>query len=251
MVRFTVLVIYDIDGVLADVSPDFEPGSHVREALEALSQRNDWKRQDISRAITFFERERFPQREMVGLAKAGDRFSALARIGLPLTDEDVALAVKVQREVYAAAYDWIPGAREHLLRMRYDEVSTATLSDRDYVGLAAAERLGIYELVDDHFDSCLTGKRKPEPGAYQLPLQTMADSPESTIYSDDRLENVLAANALGMNGVLALGNRGWANDHRHDPAVRDYLSRGGLAVESLDELVTTGIIERVRRASVR
>ncbi|MBS0971194.1 glucose-1-phosphatase [Chimaeribacter arupi] len=46
------------------------------------------------------------------------------------------------------------------------------------------------------------GMRKPEPGIYQYVLRREAVTPDQTVFFDDSLENVEAARALGIEGVL-------------------------------------------------
>ncbi|MDU6411631.1 MAG: glucose-1-phosphatase [Yersiniaceae bacterium] len=46
------------------------------------------------------------------------------------------------------------------------------------------------------------GMRKPEPGIYQYVLRREAVTPEQAVFFDDSLDNVEAARALGIEGVL-------------------------------------------------
>jgi len=46
------------------------------------------------------------------------------------------------------------------------------------------------------------GMRKPEPGIYQYVLRREAVTPDQAVFFDDSLENVEAARALGIEGVL-------------------------------------------------
>jgi putative hydrolase of the HAD superfamily len=43
---------------------------------------------------------------------------------------------------------------------------------------------------------------KPEPAIYHHLLEKLGTRPEETLFIDDRAENVAAANALGMNGLV-------------------------------------------------
>jgi putative hydrolase of the HAD superfamily len=68
--------------------------------------------------------------------------------------------------------------------------------------------------------SCYTGRRKPDPAAYEYALALTQHAPEEVVFLDDRPENVGAARRLGLQGV-----------HVRDPArVADDLGRVGVRV---------------------
>lgn len=50
--------------------------------------------------------------------------------------------------------------------------------------------------------SCDVGLLKPDPAIYELALEWLSVSPRNAIFVDDMPENVAAAQALGMAGVL-------------------------------------------------
>ncbi|MFJ8660392.1 HAD family hydrolase [Streptomyces sp. NPDC093795] len=60
-----------------------------------------------------------------------------------------------------------------------------------------------------HFDvrafSCRTGHAKPDPAAYAWCLRALAAPPRDVLFVDDREENVAAAHAAGLHGVLFTG----------------------------------------------
>ncbi|GAA2497365.1 HAD-IA family hydrolase [Streptomyces gobitricini] len=60
-----------------------------------------------------------------------------------------------------------------------------------------------------HFEvrgvSCRIGHAKPEPGAYAWCLRALAAEPADVLFVDDREENVGAARAAGLRGVLFTG----------------------------------------------
>lgn len=57
-----------------------------------------------------------------------------------------------------------------------------------------------------HFDlfvySCEIGMRKPDREIYDYTLSNIKVNPEEAVFIDDREENIAAANALGMHGIL-------------------------------------------------
>jgi HAD superfamily hydrolase (TIGR01509 family) len=60
---------------------------------------------------------------------------------------------------------------------------------------------GIADLFDPVVISAHIGVMKPDPAAYQALLDALNCPENQTIFIDDRLENVLAARALGMHGI--------------------------------------------------
>ena len=55
-----------------------------------------------------------------------------------------------------------------------------------------------------HFDtlifSCIEGHRKPHAPIYELTLQRLQTTPEETLFVDDKEENVMGAQKVGMHG---------------------------------------------------
>jgi putative hydrolase of the HAD superfamily len=69
-------------------------------------------------------------------------------------------------------------------------------------------RVKIFELHDLFkftFTSCYMGLRKPDPKIYTRALGILGVTPERSVFIDDRLENVAAAAALGMNAIRFTG----------------------------------------------
>jgi putative hydrolase of the HAD superfamily len=62
-------------------------------------------------------------------------------------------------------------------------------------------RFGLYRLFTSFFSSCYTGRRKPDPPAYQLVLDVLRRTPEDVLFIDDRTENLTPARALGMQTI--------------------------------------------------
>jgi len=55
------------------------------------------------------------------------------------------------------------------------------------------------------FTSCYMGIRKPDPNIYRRALGIVGKSAERTLFIDDRLENVAAAAAVGMQAIHFTG----------------------------------------------
>jgi len=63
-------------------------------------------------------------------------------------------------------------------------------------------RLDVDELFDLVVDSCLEGIRKPDPVIYERALERLGIGPEAAVFLDDFEQNVVAARALGMHGIV-------------------------------------------------
>jgi len=58
------------------------------------------------------------------------------------------------------------------------------------------------DLFDVVIDSCHTGVRKPDPRIYRMALDAVDADAEAAVFLDDHPENVRAAEALGIRGIL-------------------------------------------------
>jgi len=61
------------------------------------------------------------------------------------------------------------------------------------------EQLSIFDKI---YSSCEIGLRKPDAESFQYILEDLEVQPAETIFFDDRVENIEAANKLGINSVL-------------------------------------------------
>lgn len=108
---------------------------------------------------------------------------------------------------------WIKGFREHIRPhsqvielargLGTEGVKTAVLSNTIRPHLEIIRESGIYDLFDIKIFSCEVGLSKPQPEIYSYTLDKIEVDPESCIYIDDSVENLLPAKKLGMKTVLA------------------------------------------------
>ena len=66
-------------------------------------------------------------------------------------------------------------------------------------------RIGAFDLhavFHVFFSSCYTGRRKPDPDAYQYALQITQRDPDESLFLDDRPENIAVAARLGLRTIL-------------------------------------------------
>ncbi|MCW5881233.1 MAG: HAD family hydrolase [Anaerolineae bacterium] len=80
--------------------------------------------------------------------------------------------------------------------------SVALLSNAFPSLLDALAHLGIVGRFDPLVISAFEGVEKPDPAIYHAALRAAAVAPEEAVFVDDLAENVAAADALGMTGVL-------------------------------------------------
>ncbi|WP_437114369.1 HAD-IA family hydrolase [Streptomyces cyaneofuscatus] len=103
-------------------------------------------------------------------------------------------------------------------------VTNATLQLDDDLAL-----LGLTDLADAVVSSAVEQVAKPDPAIYRIAAERAGVPMERCLFVDDRQENVDAATALGMTGVLyrepadlrrALGPYAYEAPERQRPAVR-------------------------------
>ncbi len=90
--------------------------------------------------------------------------------------------------------DWLRTLRPHY---RTGLLSNAWLDLRDLI-----HRLGLADAFDQMIISAEERLMKPDPAIYRLTLERLGVAPEEAVFVDDREENIAAARALGMHGVL-------------------------------------------------
>ncbi|MEX0330825.1 MAG: HAD family hydrolase [Puniceicoccaceae bacterium] len=98
-----------------------------------------------------------------------------------------------------------PGAI-NLLRVLKNNYKIACLSNTNPVHIdALRERTDILDLLDQCFLSYQTGLVKPDRAAFADVVETMGLRPPECLFLDDRLKNVRAARALGMQAEKVVG----------------------------------------------
>ncbi|KAH9858423.1 HAD-like protein [Lenzites betulinus] len=78
-------------------------------------------------------------------------------------------------------------------------LSNISLPDYEYIMALDSDWTSIFDRV---FPSALVGERKPHLGAYRMVLSEMNLDPHTTVFVDDKLDNVVSARSLGMHGVV-------------------------------------------------
>jgi len=84
------------------------------------------------------------------------------------------------------------------IKPRYKVVA---LSNAEIETIPICNKIGIYEPFDSVFLSCELGMAKPESGIYQRVLGDCKCAPEEAVFIDDKLENILGAQHLGIKTI--------------------------------------------------
>ncbi|KZT29007.1 HAD-like protein [Neolentinus lepideus HHB14362 ss-1] len=101
-----------------------------------------------------------------------------------------------------------------------------------------------WSVFDDVYKSSDAGQRKPNLGFYRYVVDGAALDPYSTVYIDDKLENVLVARSLGMHGLVFDNQKKVMRALRN--LIGDPVQRGRSFLESnaghLDSFTNTGVM---------
>lgn len=100
------------------------------------------------------------------------------------------------------SYSWLDGTEALLADLDARGVPMHALSNYSQWFELIDEKLGLSRYLEWSFVSCVTGHRKPDAEAYLCACRALQLPPERFVFVDDRAENVEAAVALGMRGVL-------------------------------------------------
>jgi 2-haloacid dehalogenase len=196
-------LIFDLGGVLVDWNPRYLMASVIP---------------DPERLAWFLEHVAAP--EFQGPVDAGRPFAeAVSERSARFPD----WAAEI--EAYAARWpEMVRGAvagTEDLLR-DLDEAGAPLFALSNWPAdtfWVARERFGVLEVFADIVVSGFVGLSKPDPRIFALALERFGRRPEECTFVDDRAENVAAAAALGIEGVVFHD----ATSLREAPAVRAWL----------------------------
>ena len=149
---------------------------------------------DIMNSPTWFEYERGRVSQAECYARVGEEF------GVPQADVDEAL--KQARESLRPNEELLALVRELKARfagrLRVFALSSISLPDYEYVIKLPTD----WSIFDKVFPSALLGERKPDLAAYEKVVQETGVDPSTTVFVDDKIENVEAARTLGIHGIV-------------------------------------------------
>jgi glucose-1-phosphatase len=187
-------LIFDLGGVLVDVDVQ-----HTVAAFARLSGKTD---QEIVQSY-----QKYPQffaYERGELSDAEFRIFVQQVFSFQAADDVIDAA-------WNAMITGLPEGSLKMLEMLKQHYALAVLSNTnqihlDYINQRILPRYSSHSSLNHyfhkHYYSHLVGKRKPEPEIYLQVLEENAIDPATTLFLDDRIENIAAAKALGIQTKL-------------------------------------------------
>ncbi|KAG6857679.1 hypothetical protein H0H87_004095 [Tephrocybe sp. NHM501043] len=201
--RYTA-IIFDLGDVLFKWSSDTKTSISPRTLRDILS------------SPTWFDYERGRLSESECYAKVGEEFI--------LESDEIASAFQQARDSLQADNQLIALIRELKAQshgqLQVFAMSNISLPDYEVLRSKPAD----WSIFDQVFTSGAAGERKPNLGFFTQVLSATGVDPHSTIFVDDRSENVLSARSLGLHGII------FDNSHNVGRALRnlvgDPIARG-------------------------
>lgn len=122
----------------------------------------------------------------------------MGRLGLPPAEAAVFMA----EYPYERFMKPVPHAREVLRALRAQGLKIGVLSNTLPSIDRTLEAVGLDDLVDVAVATCAVGVHKPDAGAFLHAADALGLQPAKILFVDDKLENVEAARALGMQATV-------------------------------------------------
>jgi putative hydrolase of the HAD superfamily len=116
-----------------------------------------------------------------------------------LSSEDIARLIEIDNRSWTHPNPVMPGWARQL---RQAGIRTAILSNMPVPVRDAVERCEWLPEFDCRTYSCDLGITKPSPEIYEHCVAKLGIAPSETLFLDDRPENIRAAEALGMHGIV-------------------------------------------------
>ena len=122
------------------------------------------------------------------------------------------------REIIFTHYRWLEGMRSLLQELSEQGHTICTLSNYPSWYTVLRRKMNLDAVVQHHFVSYELGVRKPKPQIYHKVLNRLEIEPHEAVFVDDRLENVTAAQKVGIHAyhfkdvtslVRAFHDKGW------------------------------------------
>jgi len=105
------------------------------------------------------------------------------------------------RECLRRSYAWVDGMEDLAAELKSLGYEMHALSNYSTWYEMIEESLNLSRFLSWTFVSCLTGLRKPDPGAYLGAAAQLQVAPTQCLFIDDRPENVRAAKDVGMDAI--------------------------------------------------
>jgi HAD superfamily hydrolase (TIGR01509 family) len=105
------------------------------------------------------------------------------------------------RRCVMEAFEWLDGMESLLEELHAAGHEMHALSNYPVWYEMIEEKLRLSRYLQWSFVSCRTGVRKPDPQAYLQAAEMLDVSPGDCLFIDDRIRNVEAAQAVGMDAI--------------------------------------------------
>ena len=186
------LVLFDIGNVLLSINP-----AHVAFPLDGLGTEEASRVEEVvdafrgSEVYMRFEHGRASVEEFCAAVRAEFRSS--------LSDEEI-----------AHHYLRILGPEKEGMLLLVEDlkrlgVRVAALTNTDPIHLGAISQYPAVRALERVIASCVTGRKKPAPEAFQDALRRLDASPKETYFTDDLHANVEGARAAGIRADVFEG----------------------------------------------
>lgn len=120
-------------------------------------------------------------------------------IGKPVPDK----CGEIAKMMYKDKFVFFPEVIRLINELKKQGFRLAVLSNMfPYQTKVISENNG-YDLFDNTFISCERGLRKPDLEFYELVIKEMNGAPKECLFIDDKEENLVPAEKLGMKTILA------------------------------------------------
>jgi putative hydrolase of the HAD superfamily len=179
------LVLFDIGGVLGS---------------------NGWDREQRAHAVARFGLDaddfQYRHEETVGALESGDitldEYLDLTALCAPATVS----RQDFKRYMFSLSEPWPESIAVARVLADTGRVRMATLNNESAeLNVYRIERFGLHEIFPTFFTSCWMGVRKPTREIYTRVLGMTQADPATTLFVDDRLQNLAPAQALGMHTI--------------------------------------------------
>lgn len=184
------VILFDLGGVIVELRGVETFQRWLRGPREAEALWADWL---ASPAVRAFEKGASTQTQFAA--------DLIAEMRLPASRAEFLEAfVRIPKGLYPEA--------GRLLRRCRERYYVASLSNTNALHWERLTReMGIEALFDRHFVSHLTGRLKPDRGAFEYVVERLGVEPQAILFIDDNAANVQAAAAVGMRALRAEGAR--------------------------------------------
>lgn len=180
------VILFDLGGVLIELG-----GVDAMMASSGLDEAELWRRWLASPAVRDFESGRSDPADF--------SHAMIEEFELDTSpDEFIEAFTNWPRGPFAGAVALLESLR--------GSYHLACLSNTNHLHWARFEReTRLLDALDSRFASHQIGRMKPDPAIYEYAIDALSIPPGKILFLDDNQVNVDAANAAGMNGVLARG----------------------------------------------